>query len=208
MTNPGTVSAIVVAAGLSSRMGQNKLLLPFDGRTVIEHIVSVLLESPVDEVLVVTGHQHEALAQRLAAWPVRLVFNPDYAQGEMLSSVQAGLRAAAGAAALLALGDLPTLERGVIARIVAAYRLGLGSLVFPSYQMRRGHPLLVDRSHWTAILALGGEQNLRGYFRSVPAGIHHVAVDSPAVLHDMDTPEQYQRVLAEQARRRATGVAV
>lgn len=208
MTSPGTVSAIVVAAGLSSRMGQNKLLLPFDGRTVIEHIVSVLLASPVDEVLVVTGHQHEALAQRLAAWPARLVFNPDYAQGEMLSSVQAGLRAAAAAAALLALGDLPTLQPDVIARIVAAYRLGLGSIVFPSYQMRRGHPLLVDRSHWAAILALGGEQNLRAYFRSVPAGIHHVAVDSPAVLHDMDTPEQYQRVLAEQARRRETGVAV
>jgi molybdenum cofactor cytidylyltransferase len=184
-------------------MGRNKLLLPFDGQTVIGHIVAVLLACPVGEVVVVTGHQHDLLAQCLAGCPVRVVFNPDYAVGEMLSSVQAGLRAARGTAALLALGDLPTLDPVVVGQIVSAYRQGLGSIVFPSYQMRRGHPLLVDQCHWPAILALAGPQNLREYFRSVPAGIHHVEVDTPGVLHDMDTPAEYQRVLVEHARQRA-----
>jgi molybdenum cofactor cytidylyltransferase len=195
------VSAVVVAAGLSTRMGRNKLLLPFDGRTVIEHIVSALLDSPVDEVLVVTGHQHEALATCLAGRPVRLVYNPDYAVGEMLSSVMAGLRAAEGEAALLALGDHPSLDRAVVEQIVGAYRRGLGSIVFPSYQMRRGHPFLVDRRHWAGILALGQQDNLREYFRVVPAEIHHVVVETPNVLQDMDTPAEYQRVLDEHARR-------
>jgi molybdenum cofactor cytidylyltransferase len=206
MTRPAPVSALVVAAGRSTRMGRNKLLLPFAGRTVIEHIVSVLLECPLAEVVVVSGHQHEALAECLAAWPVRVVFNPEYAQGEMRSSVQAGLRAASGAAALLTLGDLPTLERPVVEQILAAHQAGQGSIIFPSYQMRRGHPFLVDRRHWADILALDGQRHLRDYFRGVTSGIHYVEVHTPTVLHDMDTPDQYERVLAEYARQRQADI--
>jgi molybdenum cofactor cytidylyltransferase len=206
MTGSAPVSAIVVAAGRSTRMGRNKLLLPFDGRTVIEHIVAVLLACPVAEVVVVSGHQHEALAQCLAPWPVRVVFNPDYVQGEMLSSVQAGLRAAAGAAALLTLGDLPTLERPVVEQILAAHQAGQGSIIFPSFQMRRGHPFLVDRCHWADILALGGQRHLRDFFRGVPSGIHYVEVHTPTVLHDMDTPDEYERVLADYARQHQADV--
>jgi molybdenum cofactor cytidylyltransferase len=206
MTTPAPVSAVVVAAGRSTRMGRNKLLLPFNGRTVIEHIVSVLLECPLAEVLVISGHQHAALSECLSSWPVRVVFNADYAEGEMLSSVQAGLRAAAGAAALITLGDLPTLERPVVEQIVAAHQARQGSIIFPSYQMRRGHPFLVDRCHWADILALGGQRHLRDFFRGVTSGIHYVEVQTPTVLHDMDTPDEYERVLAAYARQRQADV--
>ncbi len=195
------VSAIVLAAGRSIRMGRFKPLLPFNSRTVIEQIVSVLLEGPVAEVLVITGHDHEAIEQRLGGWPVRTVFNPRYMTGEMLSSIQTGLRAATADAALIALGDQPALERSVVAQIVSAYDHGLGDIIFPSYQMRRGHPLLVDHQHWADILALDEPQTLRDFFKGADRDLSHVEVDTPSVLQDMDTPADYQRALQEYASR-------
>jgi molybdenum cofactor cytidylyltransferase len=196
------VSAIVLAAGRSTRMGRFKPLLPFNDWTVIEQIVSVLVESPVAEVLVITGHDRVAVEQRLAGWPVRAVFNPRYGTGEMLSSIQAGLQAAAADAALIALGDQPALERSVVVQIVSAYEQGLGSIIFPSYQMRRGHPLLVGQQHWADILALGEQQTLREFFKGVARGLYHVEAPTASVLQDMDTPADYQRALEDDSSRR------
>ena len=192
------ISAVVLAAGLSTRMGRPKLLLPYGERSVIEQVVSVLLASPADEVLVVTGHEREAVEQALAGWPVLAVFNPDYAAGEMLSSVQVGLEAAApeSRAALLAAGDMPAIEAGVVAQLVVAYRAAGDDCVYiPSYRMRAGHPVLVPRSYWPAILALPRGANLRSVWQAEGSRIHWVTVDAPSVLHDMDTPADYEREL-------------
>ncbi len=218
-------SAVVLAAGLSARMGRPKLLLPYGERTVVEQVVSVLLASPADEVLVVTGHERAAVEQALAGWPVQAVFNPDYAAGEMLSSVQVGLEAAApeSRAALLAVGDMPAIEADVVAQLVAAYKnlpesrslsalpgprgvAGAGGtglsgrysddyVYVPSYQMRAGHPVLVPRAYWPAILALPRGANLRSVWQAEGSRIHWVTVDTPSVLRDMDTPEAYEREL-------------
>jgi molybdenum cofactor cytidylyltransferase len=191
------ITAIVLAAGLSRRMGRPKPLLPWGQRTVIECITATLQEAPVDEILVITGHEHAAVARCLAGGPARVVFNPDYAAGEMLSSIQAGLRAssAAASAALLVLGDQPRLERPIVEQVVGAFRAGRGQIVAPSYQMRRGHPLLIGRPYWEAILALADGQTLRGLMRGAGDAIFHVETTSPAVLQDMDTPDEYQRQL-------------
>jgi molybdenum cofactor cytidylyltransferase len=218
------ISAVVLAAGLSARMGRPKLLLPYGEHTVVEQVVSVLLASPADEVLVVTGHERAAVERALAGWPVRAVFNPGYAAGEMLSSVQVGLAAAApqSRAALLAVGDMPAVEAGVVAQLVAAYRNLPESLVLPapaaqtqaseakdqlsgrspddyvyipSYRMRAGHPVLVPRSYWPAILALPRGASLRSVWQAEGSRIHWVTVDTPSVLRDMDTPADYDREL-------------
>jgi molybdenum cofactor cytidylyltransferase len=192
------ISAVVLAAGLSTRMGRLKQLLPYGEHTVIEQVVSVLLASPVDEVLVVTGHERGAMETALAQWPVRTVFNPDYAQGEMLSSVQAGLQAvAAGSqAALLAVGDMPAIQEDVVTRLIQAHRTGGDDHVYiPSYQMRAGHPVLVPRPYWKAILSLPRGENLRSVLRVKDTHVQWVVVDTPSVLRDMDTPADYQREL-------------
>ncbi len=219
------ISAIVLAAGLSVRMGRPKLLLPYGEHPVVEQVASVLLASPADEVLVVTGHEHEAVERALTGWPVLAVFNPDYAAGEMLSSVQAGLEAVApeSRAALLAVGDMPAVEASVVAQLIAAYRnlpesgslaalpgprgaAGAGEtgpsgrcsddyVYIPSYQMRAGHPVLVPRSYWPAILALPRGASLRSVWQAEGSRIHWVTVDTPSVLRDMDTPEDYEREL-------------
>jgi molybdenum cofactor cytidylyltransferase len=192
------IMAIVLAAGLSTRMGQSKPLLPFGEWTVIEHILSVLGECSIGAIRVVTGYECEAVERCLMGWPVQMVFNPNYATGEMLTSLQIGLRSALDEvdAALIVLGDQPALERSVVEKIVATYRSGRGSIVIPSYQMRRGHPLLIDRKHWRDILALSEGQTLRDFFRSAAEAIHHVEVTTPSVLRDMDTPADYRRELA------------
>lgn len=197
------ITAIVLAAGLSTRMGQSKPLLSFGESTVIEHILSVLHRCSVDAILVITGHEREAVERRLAGWPVQTVYNSQYAAGEMLSSIQIGLRAAPAEAdaALIVLGDQPALERSVVEQIIAGYRDGPGSLVIPSYRMRRGHPLLIDRRHWGEILSLREGQTLRDFFRGVDGAILHVEVAAASVLRDMDTPADYRRELADYASR-------
>lgn len=197
--SPGRVVALVLAAGLSTRMGRSKPLLPFGDQTVIEHILAVLSRCDVDETFVVVGHEHQALRTRLHVHNGHLIFNPDYAVGEMLSSLQAGLKAAqtAGAdAALVALGDQPSVEPDVVAQVISAYQQGLGGVIIPSYQMRRGHPIIIDRRFWPEILALGDGQTLRDFMRAANNVIYHVTVDTPSILRDMDTPDDYKRELS------------
>jgi molybdenum cofactor cytidylyltransferase len=186
-------------------MGRLKQLLPYGGHTVIEQIVSVLLASPVDEVLVVTGHERRAVETALAKWPVLTVFNPDYAQGEMLSSVQAGLWAVAAEsqAALVAVGDMPAIEGNVVAKLIEAYRVaGEKHIYIPSYQMRAGHPVLVPRPYWKAILSLPRDDNLRSVLRARNTHVHWVVVDTASVLRDIDTPADYQHELETRQKQR------
>jgi molybdenum cofactor cytidylyltransferase len=192
------ITAVVLAAGLSTRMGRLKQLLAYAEHTVVEQVVSTLLASPIDEVLVVTGHECEAVEAALAKWPVRTVFNPHYADREMFASVQVGLQAASAQsrAALLAVGDMPCIQADVVAQLVRAYWAAGDDWVYiPSYHMRAGHPVLVPRSYWPAILALPAGDNLRSVLRAQGACIQWVVVDSATVLRDMDTPADYEREL-------------
>ncbi len=119
----------------------------------------------------------------------------------MLSPIQIGLRSAdaSAQAALIALGDQPMVEQSVVDRIVEAGSRSRHRLVVPSFQMRRGHPFLVDRSLWRDVLALTCRQSLRDFFKNTSAPIHYVEVSTSSVLRDLDTPADYERELAAQA---------
>lgn len=198
------ISAIVVAGGLSTRMGSLKQLLPYGKHTIIEQIVSVLLASSLGEVIVVTGHEREGVEAKLAAWPVRPIFNSNYQTGEMLSSIQCGLSALSSEvqAALIVLGDQPQLETSVIGRLIEAYQLGSGRLIIPNFKVRRGHPILVDQVFWPEILTLDLEKTLRDVIVTHADEIHYVAVETDSVLHDIDTPEEYQQALHQLVKKR------
>jgi molybdenum cofactor cytidylyltransferase len=190
------VSAIVPAAGLSTRMGGPlpKPLLPWGASTVLETVVSTLLAAGIDEVIVVTGHMREAIEAALAGHAVHCIHNPAYAGGEMLSSIQAGLAAAApsSAGALLALADQPQMQAAVVQQVLAAFAASGGqALVIPSHAMRRGHPIVLPRWLWPEVLALPAGDTLRTVIQRHAAAIHYVAVDTPSVLADLDTPQQY-----------------
>lgn len=186
------IAAIVLAAGQSRRMGRNKLLLPYGTSTVIETIVTEIAACPqVGDLVVVTGHEHEQIAAQLSRHPARCVFNPDYSRTDMLASIQTGLRALSDevTAALVALGDQPRIRREVVQQIVDAHRPG--AVIIPSHNMKRGHPIVIDRAWWPRILSLPPDGTLRDFTRTVEEQIRYVVVDDDSVLRDLDTPEDY-----------------
>ena len=192
------ISAILLAAGLSSRMGQPKLLLPWAGRTVLGQVVSTFAAAGMEEIIVVTGgvrEQIERLVAELAKdYPVRTVYNPAYARGKMLSSIQAGLAALDSQphAALIGLGDQPQVREETVRRICAAFVQAKSPLVIPSFQNRRGHPWLVARSLWPKILALPTSTTSRQFLNTYAGQVEYVAADE-SILQDLDTPEDYAR---------------
>jgi molybdenum cofactor cytidylyltransferase len=188
------IAAIVPAAGLSRRMGTQKLLLPFGDTTVIGHVVDELLRSVVDEVYVVVGHQAERIEAALSGRGVSVVANPDYAQG-MLSSVRCGLRALKPRceAILVALGDQPAMTAELVNTMVEAFRTGRQPIVVPVHGGRRGHPLLVSADYRPEILTQYDQQGLRGLLDAHPDDLFELEVSTAAVLSDIDYPEDYRR---------------
>jgi molybdenum cofactor cytidylyltransferase len=186
------IAAIVLAAGQSRRMGQNKLFLPYAASTVIDTIITELIACDgVRDIVVVTGHEAERVADHLKIYPVRYVFNPAYAQAEMLVSIQTGLRALPDSitAALIVLGDQPRLRREIVQRVIDAAESD--ALIVPSFDMKRGHPILISRSVWPSILMLPPEASLRDVIRAHADHIRYITFDDDSVLRDIDTPEDY-----------------
>jgi molybdenum cofactor cytidylyltransferase len=188
-----TVGAVVLAAGMSRRMGEMKVLLPWsDGRTILEHILHQLALARVEPVVVVTGNHADevrAAAERSGALTVH---NPEYETAEMLSSLQVGLRAlpAHVSAALIVLGDQPRIQPRVVDQVMMAYAEGQGDIVAPSYQMRRGHPILIDRRYWQEIYDLPKSGAPRDVINRHP--VTHITVETDSVLRDVDTPDDYR----------------
>ena len=199
------VTAVVLAAGESRRMGRNKMLLPWGESTVLGRTLDNVRASVVSDVIVVTGHEREeveavvALAGRTqigddatTAVSIQVVHNSDYAKG-MLASVQAAVRALPPAteAILVVLGDQPMVEPQTIDRLLAAYAASPAGLVAPYVGERRGNPVLIDRRYFAELLALPPEAAPRALLGRHADDVLAVAVDSEAVLHDLDRPEEY-----------------
>jgi molybdenum cofactor cytidylyltransferase len=187
------VGAVVLAGGLSSRMGQSKPLLPWTGgKTIIEHIIDQLTLARIDHITVVTGYRADEVGDLAKKRGASVVFNPHYATGEMLSSLKVGLKAqpANVAAALVVLGDQPRIQPKIVGQVTMAYAERKGGLIAPSYQMRRGHPILIDRRYWGELLALPDDAAPRDAINAHP--VYHVNVDTDSVLRDVDTPDDYQ----------------
>jgi len=187
------IGAIVLAAGRSSRMGMPKMLLPWGSDTIIEHVIGVLVQCGLSEIVVVTGGNNALVEARLRDKSVNTVFNPNFARGEMLSSVQVGLESLplACTGALICLGDQPQIQPKVVQDLLNLAGAGGASLVAPSYQNRRGHPWLVNRGYWPEILALQPPLTLRDFLRAHTGQISYLTVDTASVLMDVDTPDEY-----------------
>ncbi len=190
-----SLQAVILAAGLSSRMGQPKMLLPWGSHTVIEQVIRTIIEGGLQSPVVVTGAGHEIIRTLLEEYPVQAVFNPLYADGEMLHSFQVGIAALEidCPAALIVLGDQPQIQVETVRAILHEYETNPSPLIIPSYQMRRGHPWLVRQELWAEILAIQPPVTLRDFLKKHAGDIHYLNLDSATILADMDTPEDYQK---------------
>ena len=196
------IRAIILAAGKSERMGRVKPLLPWGKRTLIEAIIDRVARSRAKDLLVVLGAAREVIEPVIAKYHVGRVFNPDFGRG-MLSSIQRGLEAVPrdARAALFFLGDQPPPHPAMINRLIRAYGNTGKGIILPVHGGRRGHPVLIDLKYRNEIRVLDPGVGLRQLMRDHPEDVLEVRTRSPRVLHDIDTPEDYERALASRRRR-------
>ncbi len=186
------ISTIILAAGESKRMGRPKMLLPWDRSTVLQTVITTFQSAGIKDIIVVTGGSHNQVDQ-LIGQTVQTVFNENYLKGEMLSSIQTGIRfkMRESQAVLIALGDQPQIQVRTIQHILQEYKQTNSSLIVPSYNMRRGHPWLVARELWDDLLKIEPPETAREFLYRHSNDIHYVPTDTPTVLQDLDTPDDY-----------------
>jgi len=190
------ICAIVLAAGLSSRMGVQKLLLPFGGKTVIGHIIDQLLASTIGEIHVVVGHQAGRISAELSGKAVSIVKNPNYMSG-MLSSVRCGLKNLPDKckAVMVILGDQPSITTELIDQMLKSFAAIEKNILVPLYKGKRGHPIIFSLLYRDEIMTHHADVGLRGLLHNHPDEVFELTVSTASVLCDMDFPEDYRREL-------------
>ena len=180
-------------------MGAPKQLLPFGESTIVETVVDNMLGAKFDEVIVVVGHRAAEIQKQLGTRPIKTVFNPDYRDG-MLTSAQTGIRELETSDAFaLMLVDQPFITSALIDQVVDAYVHTEKGIALPSYNYKRGHPVIFDQKYASDILALTPESDgVRVLFKKYGDDIHYVTVDTDSVLRDIDYREDYERALREE----------
>lgn len=189
----GRGGAILLAAGLSRRMGTCKQLLPLGGTTVIARCLESLLAGGVEEVIVVVGPQGEAVAEEARRHPVRIVRTTD-PHGDMAYSARAGRAALPPAVSgvLIAPCDHPLVLPETVARLLTAHHRDPRAIIIPSHGGRRGHPTCFPRG---ILDELDDTGTLRDLVRRDPGRLRHLETGDQGVVLDMDTPEDYRRLV-------------
>jgi molybdenum cofactor cytidylyltransferase len=192
------ISAIILAAGESKRMGEPKQLMPFGQSTILEKaIINNLLSSAVNEIIVVLGYRAEEVLKTIATKPVKIAINPDYKQG-MSTSIIAGLNLIArqAQAVMLALGDQPLVDSQTINRLIEEFYNHDKGIVVPTYHGKRGHPVIFAIKYKQKLLELKGDIGAREIIKDHPDDVLEVAVDSESVISDIDTINDYRSQLS------------
>jgi molybdenum cofactor cytidylyltransferase len=196
------IAPIVLAAGESTRMGSPKALLPDrEGRPFVARIVRTCAGAGFDEVTVVTGTLHEPIVAAVAAdrppIAVRFARNPDPSRGQ-LSSIWTGLDSAVRpgvSAIMITLVDVPLVSSATMRAVADAYRRTHAAIVRPALDDRHGHPVVFDEALFDALRRADPAAGAKSVLRAHAAEIVHVAVDDPGSVEDVDTPEEYERML-------------
>jgi len=189
------ISAIVLAAGESKRMGQPKQLLTWQGKTLLQHVLESLTHSDAEEIILVLGHESDRITKSLPTLPIKIVINQDYDQG-MASSLRQGLLAMdpKSEAFLVCLADQPGIGPEIMNDLIREFRQAdpKRGIVRPVYRSLRGHPVLIGAQYLQEALHLQGDVGARRILMNHPEDILEIDVDQDAVLKDIDTPEEYQ----------------
>lgn len=189
------VAAVVLAAGQSSRMGENKLLADLRGQPMIRHTVAAMRQA-ADVTFVVTGRDAAAIETALDGLGVSFIHNARFAEG-LAGSLREGIAALPPDidAVLVALGDMPLVGPDVARRLIAAFSPAEHrSICVPVFGAERGNPVLWGRQHFAALQGLAGDRGARALFGGLAEEIVEVAMPDDAVLTDADTPEALARI--------------
>lgn len=192
----GSVAGVVLAAGASTRMGQNKLLLALEGETVLRRAARRAITAGLDPVIVVLGYEAERAARELSGLRCRALVNPDYARG-LNSSLRAGIAAlpASAAAAVVVLADMPFVTSDMLALLVERYHHSGAPLVISDYGGVTAPPMVYHRSLFRELDAMEGDGCGKRVVRSHRSEAAVVSWPAEA-LGDLDVPDDYERAAA------------
>lgn len=194
------VAAVIAAAGDSRRMGQCKALLPWHGQPAVLALARRLAQERTSPIVCVVGAQRAAIEAALAPLPVRIAHNAAHATSGLLDSYQVGIRTLQPhprlTGALLSLVDQPHIPSGVYQALLQRAHDNPGCVIRPRHLGRCGHPFYLPASLWDALLRVPAGQTMRDFLRAHRSAMDEVEVQTDAILLDLDTPQDYERLLS------------
>jgi molybdenum cofactor cytidylyltransferase len=191
------IAGMILAAGESRRIGRDKALLIYHGRSFLETIIDNLGAAGVEKITVVLGHHAETIRRAVNLAAVRVVVNHDYQRGQT-SSLQLGLAAMAADspdAVILCLVDHPAVSAEVIAKLIERFESTRPSVLIPTYQGQRGHPVVISRTLFPELLALPPVEPANTIIRKYRGATQFVEVADSGILLDVDDPAAYERMV-------------
>ncbi|HMF51648.1 MAG TPA: nucleotidyltransferase family protein [Candidatus Saccharimonadales bacterium] len=188
------ISAVILSAGESSRMGRPKALLPIDGQTFIERIVGALKKTSVGKVIVILGHNADEMRRRIEHLPVEILVNPDYKLGQ-LSSLQVAIRCVDTDCdgMLVHLVDHPYIDAKLVDRMIERFDDSGKLIVVPRYGTKRGHPVIFSRKLFEELLAAPMDQGAKAVVNTHRDDTLEIDTDDKGITVDIDTPELYRQ---------------
>lgn len=190
------IASIVLAAGQSSRMGQkNKLLMDWNGRSIISRVVETSLSCEVDRVIVVTGHDAVSVQNEIASQPVDFLYAANYALG-LSESLKVGIANVTGSVdgALICLGDMPQVHATTLNVIIQTFKASDGSAICtPYFKGCRGNPILWPQEFFSDFAKLDGDKGALSLLQRYGDQIVQIDVTDPGVCNDIDTPDDLAR---------------
>lgn len=190
-----TISAIILAAGLSIRMGAPKQLLKWRNKTLIRIVTENVLGSIIDEALVVTGYRGKEVTAALKGLPVRIIYNPCYEQGQG-ASLASGVQAIEKSASdfMVFMSDQPLITPHLINMIIGEFKKRRCLALRPTYNGQPGHPVVFNHSLIAALKLLKGDAGARQVLKKLGNQVHYLPVQDEAVIFDIDTPEEFENL--------------
>jgi molybdenum cofactor cytidylyltransferase len=188
--------AIILAAGQSKRMNVPKMLLPYRDKTIIENVIENVISSEVSKTLVVLGSEGDLILEAIKNLPVSHCYNENYREG-MLSSVKCGFSNLPGkfGAVVVFPGDYPGIGADVINLIIRSFSISEKKIIIPLFGGKRGHPILISHYYREEVMKLNPVEGLRALPAKFPQDVLEIDVNTPSVLRDIDTIEDYYNEL-------------
>jgi molybdenum cofactor cytidylyltransferase len=188
------ITAVILSAGESSRMGEPKALLPIEGQTFIERIVVALGQARIRNIVVVLGHHVNEIRPRIQHLPVKIIVNEDYKKGQ-LSSLQAAIRSLQSEESegiLVHLVDHPFVNPNLVEEMVKRFYESKTLIVVPHCKGRRGHPVIFSSKLFAELLAASMEMGAKQVVRAHRAETLEIETSEEGVVIDIDTPREYR----------------
>jgi molybdenum cofactor cytidylyltransferase len=190
------IAAVILSAGESSRMGRPKALLPIDGQTFIEKIVKALREAGLQNIIVILGHDAEAMRQKITHLPVTILVNPEYRKGQ-LSSLRVAIRHLLAndtcSGLLVHLVDHPYIDAALVNLLIEGLEDSGKLIAVPRFHGKRGHPVIFARSLFNELLNAPEDQGAKAVVNAHRDETLEIETEDKGITLDIDTPELYRQ---------------